>query len=617
MELRHQLAFLRSSLPLIAIGTLVGVLAAFLVSSVLPRSYQSQATLLVGQAANPGTTADYNQLLISQRLSQTYAQLVTLPDIASGVIKELNLSTTSEELLKHVQADAPLDSTLLTLTVDDGTADGAAKIANAFVEQLLASPFAQQAAPTEIQTLVQEDLLAVREQTKQVQDQIDALVAIPERTDIQEQRLASLQAQMVGLRSTLATLLSLATGSNANQLTVVNPATPPLGASSPKVALNTVLGGLLGLLAAVGIAYTLRRLDDTIKTPDDVESVTGLPLLGMIVRMPGDKDRPLQYRLATLLYPRSPAAEGFRQVRTNVEFAIGETPLRSLLIASAVPGEGKTVTASNLAVAFAQAGRTTCLMDADLRRPTIHDLFGLTNDHGLSTLMQGDEATYETATHETDVPGLRVLTTGPLPPNPAELLASPRMRAILDELLENVDLVVIDSPPLQAVTDAAILSSLADGTVLVAGAGRTRRASLLRGRDALQRVGANVLGVMLNGVSEGMDSGGAFAYFGYYGTAGSTAVDLEAEPTAVFSSPRRVSSKRATSGNVGRPPPTMAASGSVASSATLDSRPASPAPAAETTASLPDEASAASPVQDGPKPRPRRPRSEGRKPTSA
>ena len=234
-------------------------------------------------------------------------------------------------------------------------------------------------------------------------------------------------------------------------------------------------------------------------------------------------------------------------------------------------------------------------MDADLRRPTIHDLFGLTNDHGLSTLMQGDEATYETATHETDVPGLRVLTTGPLPPNPAELLASPRMRAILDELLENVDLVVIDSPPLQAVTDAAILSSLVDGTVLVAGAGRTRRASLLRGRDALQRVGANVLGVMLNGVSEGMDSGGAFAYFGYYGTAGSTAVELEAEPTAVFSSPRRVSSKQATSGNVGRPPRTTAASSSVASSATLDSRPASPAPAAETTASLPDEASAASP----------------------
>ena len=397
----------------------------------------------------------------------------------------------------------------------------------------------------------------------------------------------------------------------------MNPATPPLGASSPKVALNTVLGGVLGLLAAAGIAYTLRRLDDTIKTPDDVESVTGLPLLGMIVRMPGDKGRPLQYRLATLLYPRSPAAEGFRQVRTNVEFAIGDTPLRSLLIASAVPGEGKTVTASNLAVAFAQAGRTTCLMDADLRRPTIHDLFGLTNDHGLSTLMQGDEATYETATHETDVPGLRVLTTGPLPPNPAELLASPRMRAILDELLENVDLVVIDSPPLQAVTDAAILSSLADGTVLVAGAGRTRRASLLRGRDALQRVGANVLGVMLNGVSEGMDSGGAFAYLrllrhrGFDGGRARGGADRGLLVTA----------------------PSLEQAGHLREHRTAPAhrgrerfrrelgdpwfRPASPAPAGGTTASPPDEASAASPVEDGPKPRPRRPRSEGRKPTSA
>ena len=553
MELRHQLAFLRSALPLIAIGTLVGALAAFLLSSVLPPTYQADSTLLVGQSSNPGTTADYNQLLISQRLSQTYAQLVTLPDIASKVIDKLNLSTTPEELLKRVHADAALDSTLLTVTADAGTADDAAKIANAFVAELLASPFAQQGTPSEIENLVQEDLLAVRAQIQQVQDQIDALVANTKRTEIEEQRLATLQAQQVGLRSTLATLLSLSTGSNANVLTVVDPATPPASASSPKIPLNTALGGVLGLLAAVGIAYTMRRLDDTIKTPDDVESLTGLPLLGMIVRMPGDKGRPLQYRLATLLYPRSPAAEGFRQVRTNVEFASGETPLRSLLVASAVPGEGKTVTASNLAVSFAQAGRTTCLVDADLRRPTIHELFGLSNDRGLTTLMAGDESSYEAATHATDVGRLRVLTSGPLPPNPAELLASPRMRAILAGLLEQVDLVVIDSPPLQAVTDAAVLSSLVDGTVLVVGAGRTRRGSLVRGRDALERVGAHVLGALLNGVSEGMDSGGAFAYFGYYGPASETTA-LEVDPSPVFSAPLASSGKQDHPAGNGRTP---------------------------------------------------------------
>jgi non-specific protein-tyrosine kinase len=615
MDLRHQLAFLRSALPLIVIGTLVGALAAYLVSSVLPPTYQSDTTLLVGQAANPGTAADYNQLLISQRLSQTYAQLVTLPEIASGVIKKLNLSMTPEELLKHVHADAALDSTLLTVTAEAGSADEAAKIANAFVAELLASPFAEQGTPTEIETLVQEDLLAVRAQTQQVQDQIDALVAKTDRTDAEEQRLANLQAQMVGLRSTLATLLSLSTGSNANLLTVVDPAIPPSSASSPKIPLNTVLGGLLGLLAAVGIAYTIRRLDDTIKTPDDVESLTGLPLLGMIVRMPGDKARPLHYRLATLLYPRSPAAEGFRHVRTNVDFASGEAPIRSLLVASAVPGEGKTITASNLAVAYAQAGRTTCLVDADLRRPTIHELFGLPNDHGLSTLMAGDKTTFESATHATDVPGLRVLTSGPLPPNPAELLASARMRAILAELLERVDLVVIDSPPLQAVTDAAVLSSLVDGTILVVAAGKTRRGSLVRGRDALQRVGANVLGALLNGVSEGMDSGGAFAYFGYYGAAGETAA-LEVDASPVFAAPLVASGKQDHAAGNGRSPGRSAAgvsgyqSGALSTNATV----------------LTDDASTAQPAAEGRPPDdpdpaparpPRRPRSTGRKPTSA
>ena len=622
MELRHQLAFLRSALPLIAIGTLVGALAAFLLSSVLPPTYQADTTLLVGQSSNPGTTADYNQLLISQRLSQTYAQLVTLPDIASKVIKKLNLSTTPEELLKRVHADAALDSTLLTVTAEAGNADDAAKIANAFVAELLASPFAQQGTPSEIENLVQEDLLAVRAQIQQVQDQIDALVANTERTDVEDQRLANLQAQQVGLRSTLATLLSLSTGSNANVLTVVDPATPPVSASSPKIPLNTALGGVLGLLAAVGIAYTMRRLDDTIKTPDDVESLTGLPLLGMIVRMPGDKGRPLQYRLATLLYPRSPAAEGFRQVRTNVEFASGETPLRSLLVASAVPGEGKTVTASNLAVSFAQAGRTTCLVDADLRRPTIHELFGLSNERGLTTLMAGDESSYEAATHATDVSRLRVLTSGPLPPNPAELLASPRMRAILAGLLEQVDLVVIDSPPLQAVTDAAVLSSLVDGTVLVVGAGQTRRASLVRGRDALQRVGARVLGALLNGVSEGMDSGGAFAYFGYYGPASESAA-LEVDPSPVFSAPLSASSKQDHPAGNGRTPrdasaapaavtapsPYWSSSSSQESLVTADAPATKPAPEA---AQPPDD-----PAPPPARPPARRTRTTGRRPRSA
>ena len=538
MDLRHQLAFLRSTLPLIIAGAILGAVSAFGVSSILPPTYQSQVTMLVGQASNPGTSADYNQLLISQRLSQTYAQLATLPKIAADVIEQLGLPTTPEDLLKRVTASAPLDSTLLTIVAEDGTPDGAAQIANAFVAELIKSPVGGQAAPTEVDALIQQDLLGVRSQIRDLESQIQALQTTEARTDAQEASLAVYRTHLVSLTSTLATLLSLSTGAAVNQLTIVNPGQPPLEPSSPRVLLNTALGGLLGLLSAIGIAYAMRRLDDTIKTPDDIEVATGLPLLGTIVRMPGEKGRALRYRLATLLYPRSPAAEGFRHIRTNVEFANGERPLRSLLIASSVPGEGKTITASNLAIAFAQAGRVVCLVDADLRRPAVHDVFGLPNDHGLASLLRGGEATFESATHETEVTGLRVMTTGPLPPNPAELLASPRMRAIVAGLLEKVELIVVDSPPLQAVTDAAVLSSLVDGTLLVAAAGRTRRGSLVSGRDALQRVGARVLGVMLNEVSDREGSGSSFAYFGYYGQPGASAAGGVIEPAPVFTALR-------------------------------------------------------------------------------
>jgi tyrosine-protein kinase len=537
VDLRHQLAFLRSALPLMVIGALVGAAAAFGLSSALPRSYESQVTVLVGQASNPTTAADYTQLLISQRLSQTFAQLAALPKTAADVIEELGLSTTPEELLKHVQAGAPLDSTLLTITVEDGTPDGAARIADSFVDQLIKSPLASAATPSEIDSLIEQDLATVRGQIREIGADIDALLANTNRTAAEEASLTAYQEQMAGLTATLATLLSLSTNSSVNLLTVVNPAQAPLEPSSPKVLLNTILGLALGLLVAIGIAYAMRRLDDTIKTPDDIEVVTGLPLLGTIVRMPGDRGRALRYRLAALLYPRSPAAEGIRHVRTNLEFAQGDKPLRSLLVASSVPGEGKTVIAANLAIAFAQAGRTTCLIDADLRRPAVNEAFGLPNEHGLSSLLRGEMTTFESVTHETEVPGLTVMTTGPLPPNPAELLVSPRMRAIISEVLKKVDLIVLDSPPLQAVTDAAILSSLVDGTLLVTASGRTRRGSLLHGRDALQRVGARVLGTALNLVSESQDNVGAFAYFGYYGQAGQSTTENEEVSPSVFSSP--------------------------------------------------------------------------------
>ena len=200
-----------------------------------------------------------------------------------------------------------------------------------------------------------------------------------------------------------------------------------------------------------------------------------LSTLGTIARIRTARGRSEFYQLVALLYPRSSVAEAYRTLRANVEFASVAAPLHTLLVTSAAPGEGKTVTASNLAVVFAQAGRTVLLVDADLRKPGVHEMFNLPNVRGLTTMLRDDSLGLDAVAQATEQANLRILTTGPLPPNPAELLGSHRMQAVLALMKQEADLVIFDSPPVQAVTDAAVLSSFADGTLLVIDAGRSRR----------------------------------------------------------------------------------------------------------------------------------------------
>jgi len=316
----------------------------------------------------------------------------------------------------------------------------------------------------------------------------------------------------VTLRETYATMLGFASGRGANLLTVVDPAAPPSEPAGPRVLLATLIAAAIGFLVALGVVYLLDYLDDRLKTSDDVENVLGLPTLGMITKMRGGNERGEMYRLATLLYPRSPAAESYRSLRTNTEFASVDAQTRSVLVTSSVPGEGKTTTATNLAVAMAQAGQKTILLDADFRRPGVHKVFNLSNTAGLSTLLRRDQTPVLQTVQETEQDDLLVITTGPLPSNPAELLRSKRMAAVLQELTVMADFVVIDSPPVQAVTDAVILSSITDGTLLVIDAGRTHRGTAAAAREALAKTGARVLGVVLNR----MDSKSAYSY-DYYG----------------------------------------------------------------------------------------------------
>ncbi|HEY3083058.1 MAG TPA: CpsD/CapB family tyrosine-protein kinase [Chloroflexota bacterium] len=203
--------------------------------------------------------------------------------------------------------------------------------------------------------------------------------------------------------------------------------------------------------------------------------------------------------LITLVNPRSAVAEAYRTLRTNIQFSSLDEPLRTLLVASASADEGKSTTLANLAVTFAQAGRRTILVDSDLRRPSLHAIFGMPNDQGLTTMLLQDDAPAPLV--ETPIEGLRLLASGPIPPNPSELLASRRLEGAIARLRDDADLVLFDSPPALAVSDAAVLSRRVDGVVLVVRAGKTRREHAARARQVLERAGARLLGVVLTNAS--------------------------------------------------------------------------------------------------------------------
>jgi succinoglycan biosynthesis transport protein ExoP len=516
VDLRQYLVIARTWFPLVVASVLLAAAAAFAASSIQEKVYESKATLIVGQSLS-GVNPDYTQLLASQRLSTTYAAVARTRPNAEAVIEQLGLDDTPDELLKRVVAEAPADSTLVTITAQDPNPERAAAIANAFAGQLIEASPAIEGRQTDLQESIDADLKATEAQIASIQARMETLTGLSERTPEQDAELATLEGRLVSLRSTYATLLTFSSGSASNLLSIIEPAAPPDVPISPRPLFNAIVAAVLGLFIAIGIAWVAHRLSDTIDDADDVQDAAGLSTLGAIARMRRDAGRSEIYQLAALLYPRSGVAEAYRTLRTNIEFASVDAPVRSLLVTSSIPGEGKTVIAANLAVVFAQAGRSVLLVDADLRRPGAHLMFDLPNANGLTTLLRSDDVSPDAIAQATEQDNLRVLSTGPLPPNPAELLASQRMRAVLERLGAAADLLIFDSPPLQAVADAAILSSFLDSTILVVDASRSHKRAVHQASEALVRADAKVLGAVLNRVPARARSEYADYYGGVYG----------------------------------------------------------------------------------------------------
>jgi len=321
------------------------------------------------------------------------------------------------------------------------------------------------------------------------------------------------QANLELYRQLYSTLLSnyeavrLARLQNTPNVVQVEKAMPPTIPIQAGPLRNIILGAVIGLLLTGTVAFILEYMDDTLKSPQDIANVLGLPVVGYVVNESGmDKAEGTPYVSAN---PRSPMAETFRTLRTNLEFASVDKSLKTILITSPGAGEGKTTVAANLAAVMAQANKRVILLEGDLRRPRVHRALGMSNQIGLSDVFRGQMDIRDVARYS-KVKDLAVITSGSLPPNPAELLGSARMTQILARLVDSASVVIIDSPPF-VVADSTVLASKVDGVLLVIQPGKTHAEAAKTMLAQLDRAGAHVVGVVLNRVSRKTSS-----YYGYY-----------------------------------------------------------------------------------------------------
>lgn len=372
----------------------------------------------------------------TERQMSSYAQVAKSPIVLQGVVDELDLELTAQEVGRHVQVEVPENTVILQITASASSAEHAALVANAVGAKL----------------------------TETVAE------LYPERAD----------------------------GAEAVLVTTLSPAVQPTSPSSPSIRRNLALGVLLGLVAGVGLALLRDMTDTRLRSAEAVGDITTRPILGSVGFDAETAMRPI----ALVDAPGGVRAEAIRRIRTNLQFVGLARDARTLLITSSISGEGKTTTALNLAVALADTGARVALVDADLRRPSLARITGLEGGAGLTSVLIG-RATPLAVIQPWRGGLVDVLTAGPLPPNPSELLGSSQMTEALRSLRETYDVVILDSPPLLPVTDASVLSATVDGTIVVVGADRTHRAQLRSALAELEALGVPILGIVVNRVNLG------------------------------------------------------------------------------------------------------------------
>lgn len=517
MELRQYWDLLRKWLWLIALTTIVAAASAYLFSIQQTPVYQASTRLRVIQGSSNNTTLTYSDVLLSEKISRTYAQLLTARPVLQATLDKLGIENmTPTDLAKEIKVNPVRDTQLIDLKVENTDPAAAAKIANTLPQVFIDYNKEQQAArfSTSKQTL-EKQLSQLGQQVQSTEAALKALDGASDTATLSRQAL--LENQLAQYRSSYGNVLSqlesirLAEANSQDTLAMVEPAIPPKAPIRPRTLMNTLLAAIVGGMLGLGAAFLIEYLDDTVKTPDDIARITGLTTLGVIAKHGKDGKGA---GMITLEHPRSPIAEAYRTIRTGIRFASVDKPIRTLLVTSAGPSEGKSTTAANLAIVMAQSGKKVLLVDADLRKPVQHKLWQLPNNFGLTGALLFQQETIDTDKlfSPASIDNLHVMTSGQIPPNPSELLGSQKMQQITEQLLKTFDLIVFDTPPALAVTDAAVLGQIVDAVAVVIDAGATREPALIQTMQQFQKGQAHVIGFILNRF-RAQRSGGYYYYY--------------------------------------------------------------------------------------------------------
>jgi succinoglycan biosynthesis transport protein ExoP len=520
MELRQYFNVMLKWWWLIVAAVIVASVAAFVGAQASPRTYLSRTTIMVGQALqNPNPSQ--SEFGTAQALALSYTDLVKREPVLHGALEALGLPWNWVTLQNMVASRVVPGTLLVEISVLDTDPQRAKVLADEIANQLILQ------SPAGVDLDREKERQFIQQQIEGLQDKInkgEAEIRLLDETianatsarQIQDARgrQQQIQEQIATWQSNYAQLLVNLRSSTTNFLSVVEPAQLPSSPSGSSTATNVLLAAAIGFVLAAGAAFLLEYLDDSLKTVDDVQSALHVGTLGNIMRIHAGESADT---LVVAMQPRSPEAEAFRVLRTNLQFKAIDNSLSTIMITSPSPEEGKSLISSNLAAAFAQSGARVILVDADLRRPVQHQLFGLSNDRGLTTALLDPRGNLAELLQPSHVENLRILTTGPQPPNPSELLGSKRMEEVLNSLLSEADLVIFDTAPVLVASDAMVLSTRVDGTLLVIDAGQTRRALAQRSVQALASVGAVLLGAVLNRVSARANG---YSYSYYYSDSG-------------------------------------------------------------------------------------------------